>query len=99
QEIKSQCKKDECQEDERQIQIRNPRLQWDRELKIDFCNAGEFFAVEAGVKGKQEDDAKPEEHEKRDDVFRPPMPIFTHAVSMAQCPGNSGDKASRKINR
>ena len=46
------------------IEVSNPRLQWERELKIHFRNTGQLFTEYDRVKAKHDNDPKPKQQEK-----------------------------------
>ena len=67
-------------------------------MKIHFRDSGQRFAEDHGVKTKKDGDAEPEKEQKRNDVLRPPVAIFQHAVCFAQCSRDGRDKDCAEIN-
>src|SRR5205823_15113487 len=98
QQIEAEGENNEGDGSEGQIQGCDPLLKRNFQLQIYFCDPGQRFTKNDGVKANQNGEAKPKKQEKGDDIFRPPVPVFDHAVSMTEGPRDCADKHGAEIN-
>ena len=87
--------RDQCQGE---VQVSDPDLKRHLELKIDLSNAGEGLAKHHCVETNQDDNAKPKQQQKRNNILRPPIAWLGYAISVTERLGDCRDKNGSAVN-